>query len=183
VANASPENKTKACIVLPGAPGWSETFLQAHVDKLAAPVRYKSEFPIDIDATFAEIPSGSSERLKRSLRILAHRVYFNRTKRSSLIHFLRSRQIKVVLAEYGDTGVAVLAACQELRLPLVVHFHGADAYLREFLDNYRSAYQKMFAYASAFIAVSRHMATQLIQLGAPREKVIYNPYYELEALQ
>jgi len=161
---------------LPGAPGWSETFLQAHVDKLAAPVRYQSEFPIDIDATFAAIPSGASDRLTRNIRILAHRVLFNRSKRSSLLHFLRSHQIKVVLAEYGDTGVAVLSACQELRLPLVVHFHGADAYLHEFLHRYRDAYKSMFGYASAVVAVSRHMAKQLVQIGAPEEKVIYNPY-------
>jgi len=82
----------------------------------------------------------------------------------------------VVLAEYGDTGVAVLPACRELRLPLVVHFHGADAYLHEFLDRFRIAYKEMFAYASAIVAVSRHMAKQLVQIGAPEEKVIYNPY-------
>jgi glycosyltransferase involved in cell wall biosynthesis len=34
----------------------------------------------------------------------------------------------------------------------------------------------MFDYASAIIAVSRHMIEQLVSLGAPTEKVFYNPY-------
>src|SRR5262249_45746253 len=60
--------------------------------------------------------------------------------------------------------------------PLVVHFHGSDAYSTENLENYREGYKKMFDYCSAIIAVSKHMATQLVQIGAPEDKVIYNPY-------
>jgi len=83
--------------------------------------------------------------------------------------------VRIVLAEYGGTGVATLGMCKSFGIPLVVHFHGADAYSTENLDNYRESYKKMFAYCSAIIAVSRHMVAQLVRLGAPNEKVLYNP--------
>jgi glycosyltransferase involved in cell wall biosynthesis len=34
----------------------------------------------------------------------------------------------------------------------------------------------MFAYANGLIAVSRDMIGQLVRMGAPREKIFYNPY-------
>jgi glycosyltransferase involved in cell wall biosynthesis len=80
------------------------------------------------------------------------------------------------LAEFGVTGVGVLQTCRELNLPLVVHFHGYDAYLRRLLDRYGAAYRNLFAYAHGIIAVSTQMIDQLVQLGAPRQKVFYNPY-------
>ena len=40
------------------------------------------------------------------------------------------------------TGVGVLGTCQELNIPLIVHFHGYDAYLRRVLDRYEQAYKK-----------------------------------------
>ena len=66
--------------------------------------------------------------------------------------------------------------CRELRIPLVVHFHGADAYSTENLDRHKESYKKMFVYSSAIISVSRHMTEQLVRLGAPNEKVFYNSY-------
>jgi len=61
-------------------------------------------------------------------------------------------------------------------LPLVVHFHGYDAYQQETLNRYASDYRKLFNEASTIVAVSRHMCDQLIDLGATQEKVEFNPY-------
>src|SRR5436309_3109188 len=127
---AASKPTSNTCIVLPGAPSWSETFLQAHVEKLGGKVRYKGQFPIDVEATFKEIPSGTSAKLKRAVRASLHRYLVNSVKRRDLRKFFRLNKIDMVLAEYGDTGVAVLYACKEMNIPLVVHFHGADAYLR-----------------------------------------------------
>ena len=81
----------------------------------------------------------------------------------------------MVLAEYGETGVGVMGICKRLKIPLVVHFHGYDAYQNQVLDRHRETYKKMFAFSSAIIVVSKHMYDQLVKLGAPREKVFYNP--------
>ena len=45
--------------------------------------------------------------------------------------FLRRVKADVVLAEYGPTGVVVMNACARAAKPLVVHFHGYDAYQTE----------------------------------------------------
>lgn len=82
----------------------------------------------------------------------------------------------VVLANYGIAGVKIWKACQTLHLPLIVHFHGFDAYHVPTLEKYRSAYRMMFDYATAIIAVSADMQQQLIKLGAPPEKVCKIPY-------
>lgn len=80
-----------------------------------------------------------------------------------------------VLAEYGTTGVQTLEACKHLGIPLIVHFHGFDASQRSTLAENATTYPALFAEAAAIIAVSRVMQTQLVLLGAPPEKVHYNP--------
>lgn len=82
----------------------------------------------------------------------------------------------VVLAEYGQSGVRVMEACRRARLPLIAHFHGYDASVREVLAEYRDSYRQLFDTAAAVIAVSRDMRRTLIALGAPPEKVHYCPY-------
>jgi glycosyltransferase involved in cell wall biosynthesis len=59
---------------------------------------------------------------------------------------------------------------------LIVHFHGYDASVNSVLAEHKETYPRMFKIASAIIAVSRAMQRKLIALGAPEEKVHYNPY-------
>src|SRR5262249_19096744 len=92
-----------------------------------------------------------------------------------LRNFFKAHNVRVVLAEYGSTGVGVLGMCKDLRIPLVVHFHGSDAYSTENLDRHRESYGQLFGYASAIRGVSTYIAEQLVRLGATKEKVFYNP--------
>jgi glycosyltransferase involved in cell wall biosynthesis len=69
-----------------------------------------------------------------------------------------------------------MGACNSEGIPLIVHFHGFDAYDQSILEEYQSPYKKMFSAAEAVIAVSKQMESQLLALGADREKVFYNPY-------
>ena len=140
-------------------------------------MNYLERFPVDTVSEFsAQAVYGNTEKLKQRCKASLHRYVLNPAKKIYLKNFFRSNQIKLVLAEYGVTGSGVLGTCQELGIPLVVHFHGYDAYLRDVLDRYEERYRKMFAYSSAIVAVSIHMTDQLVKIGAPREKVFYNPY-------
>jgi len=169
--------KGRICVTLPGAPAYSETFLQAHIDRLATAVNYLSDFPVDVYDLFPKsISTDGAERVKREVRFSWHRYVLNPMKKSALRKFFKRNNINIVLAEYGLTGAGVLSVCKELDLPLVVHFHGYDAYQTDVLDRYKDAYKRVFSYASAIIAVSSHMVDQLAYLGAPAEKVVYNPY-------
>ena len=171
------KSKANICVTLPCPPGYSETFLQAHIDKLSAAVNYLEDFPVDTDDVFPkQTSSARAEQMKRTLRLCWHRGVLNPIKEMSLQRFFKRNNINLALAEYGLTGIGMLNVCQELNIPLVVHFHGYDAYVSELLNRHKTAYKRMFDYSSAIIAVSRHMKDQLVSLGAPAEKVFYNPY-------
>jgi glycosyltransferase involved in cell wall biosynthesis len=165
------------CVALPSSPGCSETFLQAHVDNFAGKVAYLEDFPLNAQELFPNrVLACASERLKRQLRVCWHHYLVNPIKKSRLKKFFKDNNISVVLAEYGFTGVPLSKLCRDVDIPLVVHFHGYDAYQTNVVEQYKTAYQKMFEYSSGIVAVSRHMASQLLRLGAPEKKIFINPY-------
>jgi colanic acid/amylovoran biosynthesis glycosyltransferase len=164
------------CIVLPGPAEYSQTFIRAHIERLSGIVSYLDRFPVTAYATPTQAHSDKRKKLKQNAKGFLHRYVLNPTKRVYLRNFFRTHHVNVVLAEFGMTGVGVLGTCQELHIPLIVHFHGYDAYLCRLLDRYEQAYKRMFAYSSAIVAVSKQMIDQLVKIGAPREKIFYNPY-------
>jgi colanic acid/amylovoran biosynthesis glycosyltransferase len=95
---------------------------------------------------------------------------------AAYLKVFRERNIEAALAEYGEMGVQAMDATERARIPLIVHFHGYDASVNSVLEEHRETYPRMFGIASAVIAVSRAMQGKLIELGAPEEKVHYNPY-------
>jgi len=90
--------------------------------------------------------------------------------------FLIRNKVDGVLAEFGPAATLILDACRRMRIPLIAHFHGYDAYRRTELQTFGPGYKEMFRYAAAIIAVSRDMQDQLIGLGAPQTKLHYNAY-------
>ncbi|MFI5159030.1 MAG: glycosyltransferase [Sphingobacteriales bacterium] len=91
---------------------------------------------------------------------------------SALVNFLKRERIDVVFAEYGMVGALVTEACELANVPLIIHFHGADAHHRKTVSEYQDLYRKAFRYASSIIAVSGDMVEALVKLGAPRDKII-----------
>jgi len=179
------ERRKRVCIIHPNKDTYSETFIHNHIRHLPAKVHalYQPEM-----LTHQE--NDDKPLVPRALRVASrafYRVYNHVTGISSaapkgldgmsafmLRRFLLSNSIDAVLAEYGPTGVAVMDACRNARVPLVVHFHGFDAHYTPLIEEYKTCYQKMFFYAEALIVVSRNMEEQLLGFGALREKVHYN---------
>jgi colanic acid/amylovoran biosynthesis glycosyltransferase len=166
----------KVCVVLPYATAYSETFLRTHVEHLAAPVNYLSRFPVEKTASCRDRAEyEETGGLKLWIAGILTRYALNPIKAITVRNFFKVNNIKVVLAEYGVTGIGVMKICRDLSVPLVVHFHGYDAYSRQVLDAYALEYEKLFAYSNGIIAVSRPMVDQLVKIGAPKNKVFYNP--------
>jgi glycosyltransferase involved in cell wall biosynthesis len=92
-----------------------------------------------------------------------------------LARFLQRACVEVVLAEYGPTAVAIMEACSISRTPLVVHFHGFDAYQEETLTGLREPYERLFQTASRVVVVSKHMLAHLVSLGSPTKRTVCNP--------
>jgi glycosyltransferase involved in cell wall biosynthesis len=99
----------------------------------------------------------------------------SRVEQASLRRFLRRHDVAAVLAEYGPTAVSVADACFAAGIPLVAHFHGADAFDHETLELFGPHYLRVLPRCAAVIAVSHEMVRQLRELGAPAERLHYNP--------
>ncbi|MEM9025091.1 MAG: glycosyltransferase, partial [Bacteroidota bacterium] len=89
----------------------------------------------------------------------------------ALAEYLRHHAVEVVLAQYGPAGVVALPVCRELGIPLVVHFHGYDAFRQDVLSTHGRHYRELFAYADRILAVSIPMMEQLHALGCPTDKL------------
>jgi len=166
------------CIISNKNPVYSETFIRAHIERLPAEVIFLhgKTFPQYDERDRAIVRNNIKTRLTRKIatKLLQFPPDFLETKTFKQI--LEQNQIQAVLAEYGHIGITVRKICHELGIPLIVHFHGYDAYNQDLLNDKRQEYLLLFQQAAAIVAVSRDMQQQLIKLGAPKEKVYYNPY-------
>ncbi|WP_081478075.1 glycosyltransferase [Achromobacter arsenitoxydans] len=94
---------------------------------------------------------------------------------STYCTLLRERSPDVILAEYAKAGVLMMRAAESLGIPLVVHFHGVDAYHEAVLGTFGRHYGELFSIADSIVSVSQHMTHQLAMLGAPARKIITIP--------
>lgn len=156
---------------------YSETFIQAHRNLKGKVVFFYS----------GEIPKKVEENKEENVVLLSLlRAYFrlrsaffggeNLFDKFVLRRNLKKNNIEVGLAEYGTTGALCYEVFEELKIPLVIHFHGYDASLKQVIRKYEVRYKLMFAYASSIVAVSQEMKGDLIALGANPAKVFVNPY-------
>ncbi|WP_413200160.1 glycosyltransferase [Nostoc piscinale] len=92
------------------------------------------------------------------------------------------KQINPLLinAQFGLSGVLALPLARTLNIPLLVHFRGADATVKEEYARYASVNHWIYyrrreilkREANLFLAVSNFIKTKLIEQGFPEEKVI-----------
>lgn len=165
------------CIIKPNKSAFSETFIQAHIDRLAGNkmILYGGAFPVyDHEGKYL---------IKSKIGLLSYliqkRIFKKKqigVSKSALANYLKQNKIDIVLAEYGMVGAMIAPACKMAGVPLVIHFHGADAHHKPTVNKYRELYPAAFEYASAIVAVSNDMVEALKQLGAPISKIHLNPY-------
>lgn len=165
-------------IARPGTDGFYETFIRAHIERLPARIQVvhgfgPAGFHPYIDGRPVRAGSLPTRAARKVRRWLPGASIAPELSLEYLAVF-RSHRANAVLAEYGLAGNRVREACLLAGLPLIVHFHGYDAYRDSEVKD--DAYRALFAQAAAIVAVSRHMQRQLESLGAPPEKVHYNPY-------
>ncbi|MGV3558709.1 glycosyltransferase [Larkinella arboricola] len=166
----------KLCIAYPNKNSFSETFIYNHIANLKPELTLSGgwrPYRTKDGDSIIQMPLAEPIRVgvKRGLSFLYPAFYTH-----FLTRYLRQNRPDVVLAEYGPTGCAVMAACRKAGVPLVVHFHGFDAVDKETLRKYGAPYRQLFAQAKAIVAVSNDMVEQLIRLGADPVKVHRNPY-------
>ncbi|MBL7983249.1 MAG: glycosyltransferase [Flavobacteriales bacterium] len=165
----------RIAIATPKADAYSETFIAAHIQRIPGVVRVLVEgnLPRQVLNGPRLIRAGRTGRALDLAEAVAHGTTVEGLIARRVARVLRRDRIDVVLAEYGDTGNAMLEPCRRAGCALVVHFFGYDAHRGDVIAA-NNGYKQVFAQAKALVVVSRAMEEQLVRLGAPREKVVYN---------
>lgn len=177
----------KLCVIKGHVPLISETFIDTHIQRLnGEKVVLYNYFPEYVHDNRTIRSFYSSHPWRRRLRRLLPMAVYDRliTPRQNdpteirdfLYAFFRQHSVDCILAEYGMNGADICPIAKELGIPLIVHFHGHDAHRTPDVTPYLSKYKEMFAYAHSVISVSKLMTEKLLELGAPQNKILYNPY-------
>lgn len=160
------------CVVKHREVNLTETFIRAHAERLPA----RTTLICGTQPHLADVPVPMPGLSRRALeKIWRHFVSEDERRTQAYVRLFSEAKADAVLAEYGPTGVGVLEACQRLEVPLIVHFHGYDASLREVLKRHEEGYKALFQKATRHVAVSRTMERALVAMGAPPDRVCYNP--------
>jgi colanic acid/amylovoran biosynthesis glycosyltransferase len=182
-----PTNEGSLCIIKGHVPLISETFIDTHIQRLSGEkVVLYNYFPEYVFNGRTIRSFYSSNPLRRRLRRLLPMAIYDRwvTPRQNhpdeirdfLYAFFRKHRVNCILAEYGMNGADICDIARELKIPLIVHFHGHDAHRTPDVVPYLDKYKRMFKYAHNVISVSHLMTERLLELGAPASKILYNPY-------
>jgi glycosyltransferase involved in cell wall biosynthesis len=179
---------SRVCVASQSHLGLTDTFIRAHIERLPFSVTHLSGYHLDyiwegksLRSIYEARPRSIAERLPNLLPRflefrLRERLFPSHDDADIVADFLKERQVDVVLAEYGTTAAFITPACAKAGIPLVAHFHGFDASHSATINQFREAYVRMFAYATAVIAVSNALRSRLIALGCPSDKIVLNHY-------
>ncbi len=148
----------------------SETFIKAQFDRL----------PFEIFHCWGKRMPFYFRKDKDLSKKLEDKIYKKVLRENSfdrLVREFKKRRIDAVLAQYGMIGAEILPVCQELNLPLIVHFHGHDAVRKSVIKEYGARYSKMFQYSKTrVVSVSHEMTERLVKIGCPKDKITNNVY-------
>lgn len=161
------------CIIKPNKDAFSETFIQQHIDRLPGnkKVLYGGAFPVyDHNGKFIISSWIGILSYLIQKKILKKQEISVRT--NALARYLKAQKIDIVFAEYGMVGALVTEACSLAKVPLIIHYHGADVHHRDTVTQYTKLYKRAFGYATWLVAVSGDMVQELIKLGAPEKKIV-----------
>jgi glycosyltransferase involved in cell wall biosynthesis len=170
-------NPPRIAIASPSANAWSETFIAAHLERLHGVelVLVDGELPTRVAGGPLLRGRTAPGRLADRLLALLRGTDPQGLVRHRIARLLQRRGIEVLLAEYGNCAQALIGPARAAGVPLVAHFHGFDAHRMDYVERL-GRYRELFASAAALVVVSRAMERQLLALGAPPEKVVYNCY-------
>lgn len=158
---------------------YSETFVEDHVDFLSSNLTlvYGFPFPRFLRGGKSVLPAATEEKIQVALSGKSPITSALWAEYSAgLAQFLAQSGAKSALVETGLMGAFVHEACEEAKLPFVVHFHGVDAFGRELLERWLPNYRKFFQTTASVAVVSKAMHAQLLQLGAAPERTLLAPY-------
>lgn len=162
-------------ILSPANNQYSETFIHAHKLYLAGKIFF---YYGNNENQFLEgvgVLTNNQKRLFYQIKRRILKKSYSWYYQQFLVDSLKKNKIEVVLVEYGTTAQEHYATLKQLNLPYIVHFHGYDASIRKVIKSH-NYYKEIFVHAKFVVVVSKKMFKDLIALGCPINKIIYNVY-------
>jgi glycosyltransferase involved in cell wall biosynthesis len=155
---------------------YTETFVSSHLDNLKFNKVFYYGLPPQYIFPWGDVISSNQQWKQFKLAFLKlveidEQSYFS----NKLAKSLKKQKIQLALAEFGTMGAQVCKACLKNNIPLVVIFHGYDAWHKEIIERNKEKYIELFKYSNKIIGVSEDICQQLQKLGCPKEKVFYLP--------
>ncbi|WP_339895254.1 glycosyltransferase [uncultured Algibacter sp.] len=166
----------KIAIFSPSKNPYSETFIQAHKNFLKDEVFYYYGRADTIRLEHYQ-PNFSDKISRLSLKLFSK--FFKKPSNyiwTKLVErSIKKNKIDKVLIEYGTHAYHLLPVLKRINIPFAIHFHGYDASLKRTIKqcNY---YKDLFEIADSVIAVSKKMEEMLLQIGCPKNILVYNVY-------
>jgi hypothetical protein len=143
-------------LISPSQNAYSETFIHAHKEYLSGKVfYYYGGLENQYLEGFGNLSNTKRRNFYKLKRKFYHKTYTWYHQQFIKESFIKNK-IEVILAEYGPTANTYLSLIKELRLPLIVHFHGYDASVNQIIKR-NNNYNEVFKYANYIVAVSRKM--------------------------
>jgi colanic acid/amylovoran biosynthesis glycosyltransferase len=153
---------------------YTETFVQKHL----------KELPFYIHFLYGELPTfhvkkgnivfknNKAKFYTQYINTYFKNYYENRIVKK-LTNFIKKEKVKLILCEFGPTGLFFTPIASSNKIPLVCIFHGHDAWNKKILAEYN--YSTLFLEATVIIGVSKEICLQLENLGCAKEKISYLP--------
>ncbi len=152
---------------------YTETFVNGHVHRLPFHVSFYYGQPYLLQhAKVGHLISNNS-----TIRALKQgwNGYSNQYYMSKLATHMNSQGVKLILSEFGTTGVKVQEVADVLGLPHICIFYGYDAWHQNVIN--KTDYSLLFENATKILGVSKDTCEQLAKLGCPTDKIEYLPCY------
>ena len=162
-------------IFTPSQNPYSETFIQAHKTYLKGEVfyYYGTGTGIQLEGHGSLVSNWKRLYLRLICKLLKKPSSYVRDR--TLLSSFKRHKISAILIEYGTHAHHLRTALLESSLPVVTHFHGYDASMKDAIERCNN-YQEVFALSKKVVAVSRVMEQKLLAIGCPKEKLVYNVY-------
>lgn len=91
--------------------------------------------------------------------------------KKELLKIMRRENIALIHAQFGIMGADILGIANKLKIPLITHFRGQDAYQLPKKWTVKWAYRRLFKKGTFFLTVSEAMRRHLIALGCAPAKI------------
>ncbi len=158
---------------------FSETFINGQLVALDYRTYYYYGWPKPIFEQKAGNLLGSSEYAVNFKQFFFHVLNLNweNYQHNRISDSLIGNNIKLMVAHFGTMGVQLLEVAKKTGIPMVVVFHGYDAWNKSQLAEVEDTYPELFEIASCVVGVSKDICEQLKRLGCDPNKVEYLPDY------